>query len=152
MSEAETKPAGRGPGGLRFNGEINLGTVLIVATALIGVISYEVTTANRGEQLSRDQIALQASLAEKIADLRSTVQAGQLDLRQQIQDMRQQIGILPDQRAKLENTERVLTDIESRLNSGDARLSLLERAAIESRADLNQIMRATNGPLPPRGR
>lgn len=140
------------PRGLRFNGELNLGTMLVALTALVGIVSYEITASNRSDQVGRDQVALQAAIADKITDLRQAVTNGQAEMRQQIQEVRQQIGTLPDQRAKLENTERRLTDIEARLNSGDQRLSVLERASIESRADLNQILRATNGPLPPRNR
>lgn len=129
------------PSRFRFSSEISLGSLLTGLIALIGLIAWAVTSANRGDQSQRDQIVLQAQVTEKLADLRSAVSTG-------LQELRTQIAGLPDQRASLVQTERRLTELEQRFQSGDVRFGVLERSAIESRADLNQLLRAAQMPLP----
>lgn len=126
--------------GFRFVPEINI-TGLITVVALVGsVVAFVVTSANHTDQASRDLGSVQQSVGGQISDLKSNLAAG-------LQDVRSQISTLPDQRAKLDNLERRVTDLETRFNVFNDRLSGLERSEIETRADVAPLLRTAN--LPP---
>jgi len=143
--KTDESKAGKDRQGLKFTSDINLGAVMQAGVVLCGLIAWAVTSANRSEQAGRDLTTMQQSVSAQITDLRGAVTTG-------LQDVRQQISTLPDQRAKLENDERRLAEAEGRLNNADQRMGVLERATIEMRSDLNQLMRAANMPLTPQGR
>lgn len=125
--------------GMRFSSEINLGALIQASIVLCGLIAWAVTSANRSEQAGRDLTTLQTSMSAQLVDLRGAVTAG-------LTELRQQISTLPDQRAKLESEERELNEVEARLNNADQRMGVLERTTIETRADINQLLRAANMP------
>lgn len=135
--QAEDGKQVAGRHGMKFSSEINLGALIQASIVLCGLIAWAVTSANRSEQAGHDLTTLQTSMSAQLVDLRSAVTAG-------LTEVRQQISTLPDQRAKLDNEERRLNEVEARLNSTDQRMSVLERATIEMRADINQMLRAAN--------
>ncbi|WP_428485866.1 hypothetical protein [Rhodopila sp.] len=131
---------------MKFNSELNLGTLVTAGAVLCSLVAWVVTGNNRSEQSTRDLATVQTAVSNQIADLRTAITAGLLDVRQQI-------STLPDQRARLEQVERRLGDLETKLNNEDQRMAVLERSTIESRADINTLLRAANGPLlPPFGK
>ena len=109
---------------------------------MCSLAAWLLTVYSRDEQSVRELASVQGAVSAQISDLRSVVASG-------LVDVHQQISTLPDQRAKLEQVERRLSDIESKLNNEDQHLGLLERSTIETRADVNTMMRATNAPLLP---
>ena len=127
---------------LKFNSELNIGTLVTAGAVLCSLVAWIVTGNNRSEQSTRDLTTVQSAVSNQISDLRTAITAGLLDVRQQI-------STLPDQRAKLEQVERRIGDVEVKLNNLDQHLGLLERSTIETRADVNTLLRAANGPLLP---
>ncbi|WP_428485930.1 hypothetical protein [Rhodopila sp.] len=127
---------------VKFNPELNVGTLVTVSAVLCSLVAWIVTGNNRSEQSTRDLATVQTTVSSQIADLRTVVSSG-------LQDVRQQISTLPDQRAKLEQVERRLADLDAKLNTEDQQMAALERSTIECRADINTLLRAANGPLVP---
>jgi hypothetical protein len=81
--------------------------------------------------------SFQTSITSQISDLRGVVSSG-------LKDVRQQIANLPDQKARLEQVERRLDQSDARQITMEARLGIVERAAIELRSDLNNVTRASS--------
>ena len=137
----DTAKSEKSGGGLKFNADINLGTVIAAVTALGFVITYAVTTNNHTEEATRSGVQLQVAVKEQIADLRGTVTSG-------LDDLKKQIAGLPDQRANQEQQARQITDLYNHVRDEEARLNLLERTSIETSVNVNQILKAVNAPLP----
>jgi hypothetical protein len=112
-----------------------------VAALLIALVYWFVVNASRGEDNQRRLAELQANVSAQISDLRQAVAGG-------IGDVRQQIGSLPDQRARLDQAERRLAELDARYSGTDTRITACERQLIEFRSDMNAITRASNVPLP----
>jgi hypothetical protein len=112
-----------------------------VAALLVALLYWFVVNANRGEQNQHQLNELQASMSAQIADLRQTVSAG-------LGDVRQQLNALPDQRARLDQAERRISDVDARYGNLDTRLAAAERLMVELRSDINAITRASSVPLP----
>jgi hypothetical protein len=130
---------------LKFNSEINIGTVVTTGAVLCSLIAWIVTGNNRTEQDARDLASVQSVLTAQISDLRIVVTSG-------LMDVHQQIMTLPDQRAKLDQDERRIGEIEARVTSTDQHLGILERSTIETRADVNTILRTgTSQPIMTKG-
>ena len=127
---------------MKFNSELNIGTLVTAGAVLCSLVAWIVTGNNRSEQSAHDLATVQSAVSNQIADLRTVITAG-------LMDVRQQISTLPDQRAKLEQVERRLADLEAKGNNQDQQMAALERSTIESRADINTLLRAANGPLVP---
>lgn len=134
--------------GVRFNPEINLGHILTALMMTGGLMGYWMLSQNRVDQAVNANAMLQdrfsreiSSLQGSMNDLRSTAQSG-------FTDIRAQIANLPDFQASLKQQERRISELESRLNAQDNRLGVIDRTAIETRADVNTLMRQANAPLP----
>jgi hypothetical protein len=140
-------PDGQGevPGnGFRLAWEFNLAQVLQVVqvvSLLCALVYWFFINANRGIDNERRLDELQTAMAQQTGELRQTVAAG-------LTDMRQQLSLLPDQRARLDQAERRLTDLDTRHAGLDGRILTLERQMIELRSDLNAVTRASVVPLP----
>jgi septal ring factor EnvC (AmiA/AmiB activator) len=129
---------------VRLTWEINLTSILQgvqIAALVCALVYWFVINAQRGAENERRLAELQSSFSQQLGDLRQTVSAG-------INDMRQQLNSLPDTRARLDQMERRFADFDARHAGLDARVSALERQAIELRSDLNAVTRASNVPLP----
>ena len=129
---------------MRFDPTISFGSIMQAVVVGCGLVAWLVTSNVRSEQAAKDLITLQERLTTQITDLRGTLTGG-------LSDVRAQIATLPDQRAALEQTQRRMADLEVRFGAAEKRAGELERAVIETRADLNTLMRQTQVPLP-RGR
>lgn len=127
---------------LKFNPQIDVGSMVTASAVLCSLAAWLVTAHARDQQSVRDLATVQSAVSAQITDLRNVISSG-------LVDVHQQISTLPDQRARLDQVERRLSDLEAKLNNGDQHLGLLERATIETRADLNTLMRAANAPLLP---
>jgi hypothetical protein len=127
---------------LKFNPQIDIGSMVTASAVLCSLAAWLVTAHARDQQSVRDLATVQGAVSAQISDLRNVISTG-------LVDVHQQISTLPDQRAKLDQVERRLADIDAKLNNEDQHLGLLERATIETRADLNTLMRAANAPLLP---
>jgi ABC-type transport system involved in cytochrome bd biosynthesis fused ATPase/permease subunit len=112
-----------------------------VAALLVALIYWFVVNASRGEDNQRRLAELQANVSAQITELRQAVAGG-------IGDVRQQIGSLPDQRARLDQAERRFGDVDGRQAAFDTRVAAVERLLIELRSEVNAITRASNVPLP----
>jgi hypothetical protein len=111
-----------------------------VAALLIALVYWFVVNANRGEDNQRRLNELQANVSGQITELRQALASG-------LGDVRLQIGTLPDQRARLDQAERRLTELDARQSGSDTRITAAEHQLIELRSDLNAITRASNVPL-----
>jgi cell division protein FtsB len=112
-----------------------------VASLLVALIYWFVTNANRGEDNQRRLSELQSNVSGQITDLRQAVAVG-------LSDVRQQLNALPDQRARLDQAERRLADVDARYGNLDTRISVIERQVVELHSDMNAITRASSVPLP----
>jgi multidrug resistance efflux pump len=124
--------------------EFNLLTLLQavqVASLLIALLYWFVVNANRGLDNQRRLDELQSSVSGQISDVRQAVAVG-------LGEVRQQLGALPDQRARLDQAERRIAEIDARYSNLEGRISTLERQLVEVRSDMNAITRASNVPLP----
>jgi peptidoglycan hydrolase CwlO-like protein len=127
---------------LKFSPQIDVGSLVTASAVMCSLAAWLLTVYSRDEQSVRELASVQGAVSAQISDLRNVIASG-------LVDVHQEISTLPDQRAKLEQVERRLSDIESKLNNEDQHLGLLERSTIETRADVNTMMRATNAPLLP---
>lgn len=133
--------------GVRLSWEINVGTML-TAIAMAGAFAlWLITGQNRSAETQRNLDTLQSTMTSQISELRAATTGG-------LADVRRQIDSLPDQRAQLADLQRrvneMTQDASSTRAGTDARLGVVERSTIELRADLNNVLRASNMPLPTR--
>lgn len=127
----------------RITWEFSLSAILqaVQVIALLSALVYWfVVNAQRGSDNERRLAELQSSVSQQIGEVRQTITIG-------LTDMRQQLNSLPDTRARLDQAERRLIDMDSRLAGFEARITGMERQAIELRSDMNAITRASNVPL-----
>lgn len=124
--------------------EFNLVTLmqgLQVVSLLIALVYWFVLNANRGEENQRRLAELQSNVSGQIGEVRQAVAVG-------LGDVRQQLNALPDQRARLDQAERRLADLDARYGALETRTSAIERQMVELRSDMNAITRASSVPLP----
>ena len=114
---------------------------LQVAALLIALVYWFVLNANRGEDNQRRLAELQSNVSAQIAEVRQAVAVG-------LGDVRQQLNALPDQRARLDQAERRLADLDAHYGNLETRVSTMERQMAELRSDMNSITRASSVPLP----
>ena len=142
-------PAEDRPRGVRLSWDFNVGTLLTAAAMATALIVWLVTGQNKSMETQRNLDQLQQSMTAQIAELRAATTGGLADVRRQIES-------LPDERAQLTDLQRrvgeMAQDGSATRAALDTRLSAVERSAIELRADLNNIMRASSVPLPDRRR
>jgi septal ring factor EnvC (AmiA/AmiB activator) len=143
MTDRDEDPRIRAASAFRFVPEINITGIATLLVIIGTVIAWAVTSANHTDQAARDLGAVQTSVAAQITDLKANLAGG-------LQDVHSQISTLPDQRAKLDTLERRVTDLETRFNVFNDRLTAIERSEIETRADIAPLLRASNMPQPRR--
>lgn len=115
--------------------------IIQVASLLVALVYWFVVNANRGEDNQRRLSELQSNVSAQITEVRQAVAVG-------LADVRQQLSALPDQRARLDQAERRIADVDARYSGLDTRIAASERQMIELRSDMNAITRASNVPLP----
>lgn len=133
-------PGGRAAG-MRVSWELNVGTVLQAGVLLVGLVIYLVTGQDKTQETQRNLNSLQQDVTTQIAELRAAVTGS-------LAEVRHQIDSLPDQRAQLVEANRRLSEEAQARAVLEARLGVVERATIELRSDLNNIMQASRVPLP----
>lgn len=142
MSETEDRRSG-----MRLSWDINISTLLTIIAMAGAFALWLITGQNRSAETQRNLEQVQQSVTAQIAELRAATTGG-------LADVRHQIDSLPDQRAQLADLQRrvaeMTQDASSTRAGTDARLGVVERATIELRADLNNVLRASNTPLPTR--
>lgn len=114
--------------------------LLHAAVLLVALAAWAVTAKSASDQASHDLMRLDASVSDKIADLRSAMTSG-------LNDVRQQISVLPDQRARIDEMARQIADIDGRLGAMNQTVIAQDKALAEHQADLNVLMRTINSPL-----
>jgi uncharacterized protein YhaN len=120
---------------------VTLMQALQVAALLIALVYWFVLNANRGEDNQRRLAELQSNVSAQIGEVRQAVAVG-------LGDVRQQLNALPDQRARLDQAERRLADLDAHYGNLETRVSTIERQMAELRSDINSITRASSVPLP----
>ncbi len=128
---------------VRVTWEFSLTAILqgVQVIALLSALVYWfVVNAQRGADNERRLAELQSNVSQQISEVRQTIAGG-------LTDMRQQLNSLPDTRARLDQAERRLADMDARGAGFEARITGMERQAIELRSDMNAITRASNVPL-----
>lgn len=128
-------------GGLRWNGEVNAGHILQALVVGCGVIIWALVATSKADQTARDLETFQKNI-------RDTVQGIQQQVSQGLRDIRQDITTLPDQQARLNQVERRLTEGDARDVAQDGAIARIERQAIETRADVNNLRAASGVSLP----
>lgn len=123
------------------NGKISPRDLLFLAGFGVGVVVYVVTNSNKSDQTAKDLDAFQTTVTGTIAEIRGEVRAG-------ITNIRTDIASLPDQRARLLAVERRLSEGDARDVAQDARLSAVERSAIETAAQVTNLRAASSQNLP----
>jgi hypothetical protein len=131
--------------GVRVSWDINVGTVLTGIGMAAALATWLITGQNRSSETQRNLDTFQQTMTAQIAELRAATTGG-------LADVRRQIDSLPDQRAQLADLQRRVNEMSSDNSSAraalDARLGVVERSAIELRADLNNVLRASAVPIP----
>ena len=119
---------------------LGFGAVLNALVLLVGLTAWAVTVHNQADMASHDLIKLDTSMTDKIAELRAVTTAG-------LTDVRNQIAVLPDQRARIDILERRAADLDTRLGSIGQMLATQQQSDLQSKADINQLLRTVNQPL-----
>ena len=125
--------------GLRINYEVSLGAILQASVVACGLVGWAVTSANRSDQAQHDLTTMQQTVSGQITDLRSLISSGLADVRAQIQT-------LPDQRARLDQAERRMSEVSTALGVVDSRLRAVEQSVAELNAQLGSIGQASRRP------
>jgi hypothetical protein len=112
-----------------------------VAALAVALVYWFMSNANRGEDNQRRLAEFQTSVSAQITELRQAVAGG-------LGDVRAQIGSLPDQRTRLDQAERHLTELDTRHGGSEARIIAVEHQLMDLRSDLNAMTRASSVPLP----
>lgn len=114
--------------------------VLNALVLLVGLTAWAVSVHNQADTASRDLVRLDASMTDKIAELRAVTAAG-------LSEVHTQLSVLPDQRARIEVLERHASDADARLTAIAAIVAGHTEAEAQSRADINALLRTINQPL-----
>jgi hypothetical protein len=112
-----------------------------VAAMMIALVYWFMSNANRGEDNQRRLAEFQTNVSGQITELRQAVAGG-------LGDVRAQVGTLPDQRTRLDQAERHLTELDTRHAGSEARIIAVEHQLMDLRSDLNAMTRASSVPLP----
>lgn len=128
-------------GGLKWNGEVHAGHILQALVVGGGVMVWALVASSKADQTAKDLSSFQTSVRETVSVLERQVSQG-------LRDIRSDISMLPDQRARLDQVERRLTEGDARDVAQDARIGLIERQAIETREQVNNLIRASSVTLP----
>ena len=124
---------------------IGFNVVLNALVVLVSVTAWAVTVRNQTDTDATDLRRLDKSMTEKIADLREATMGG-------LAEVRAQIAVLPDQRARIDILERRAADLDSRVGSIGAIVAAQAQSDAQSRADINVLLRTLNQPLAQRPR
>ena len=127
--------------GLQWNGEVNAGHVLQALVVGCGVIIWALVASSKADQTAKDLANFQASIRETVGGIQAQLQQG-------LRDIRTDMAALPDQQARLTQVERRLTEGDARDVAQDARIGVIERQSIETRAQVDSLTRASAVTLP----
>jgi uncharacterized coiled-coil protein SlyX len=105
------------------------GTMITAIAAVIGATVWITTYATNSQGTAHDLTQFEANTSSQLADIRTGFTAG-------LTSIQQQVAILPDQRARLDQVERRISGLEERNTHSDEKLEQIELALTELRADL----------------
>lgn len=135
----EKQPVERGIIG--WENKIGPRDILAAATVLVVVAGYILTSSGKADQTARDLSAFQASINATVAEIRTEMRSG-------IANIRSDISLLPDYRARLTAVERRLAEGDARDTAQETNIARIDRLAIETRADVNNLRAASAQNLP----
>ena len=109
---------------MQYDPKVDLGQIAVIL-GLVGAVGiWAVTNGNTAGEAARSVAALRNEMNE------------------QFHQVRLDIANLPDQRAELTQIEKRLDQSDSRADAQSKRVETLERAVIQERADLDNVLRA----------
>jgi hypothetical protein len=124
---------------------VGVNVVLNALVILVSLTAWAVTIHNQTDTDAIDLRRLDKSMTDKIADLREATMGG-------LAEVRAQIAVLPDQRARIDILERRAADLDTRVGSIGAVVAAQAQSDAQSRADINVLLRTLNQPLMQRQR
>ena len=131
--------------GIRLSWGLNSATVLGGGALAVTLIVWLVTSQNKSAEAQRNLEQLHQAMTAQIAELGAATTSGLADVRRQIES-------LPGEKAQLADLQRRVGQMAQEASAAravlDARLGVAERATIELRADLNNLVRASSMPPP----
>ena len=137
---------------MQFDSKIDLGQVL-VAVGLAGSVAFWAVNsastakvaADAAKQASDSVAALRSDMNDQFrgvkTDTADQLRQVQANTNDQFNRVRADIANLPDVRAELTQIERRLDQNDSRADAQSKRVETLERAVIQTRADLDALIR-----------
>jgi hypothetical protein len=112
-----------------------------VAALLSALVYWFVSNASRGEENQRRLADLQSTVSAQITELRGAVSSG-------LREVRQDLNALADTRARLDQAERRVAEMDARQVNLDTRTTTVEHQMVEMHSDLVSINRASSVLLP----
>ena len=126
---------------IRFTPEVSLGAILQALIVAGGVAVYAITTSTRATDT-------ESSLKDFKVEIGHQIDALHTEMNRRFDVVGDQIGALPDYRARLDQAERRLNGHDAALGALDARMGVEERLSIQTRSDLDSILPASRAKLP----
>ena len=120
---------------VNFDPKVDLGQLAVILTLASGGFYWAVTSHDTASQAK-----------DAVNALRGDVAALRTDTNDQFKQVRADIANLPDVRAQLVQMEKRLDANDSRVDAQSKRMELLEREVIQSRADLDNVIRSSQTP------
>lgn len=122
---------------VRFNSEIGLGQILQAIVVAAGMAWGVITYANKVDMTQNDLHALRI-------DMTTQLSAIQLNVSKQFDSVRSDIANLPDVRAELTQLEKRSDQADNRAAALSERIGQVWQLQIQSRADLDNVIRTIN--------
>jgi hypothetical protein len=145
VTQTQTEQTGPHARVLRDFGLITVLQGIQIAALLFALVYWFVSDANRGEENQRRLEALQVSVSGQITELHEAVSTG-------LGELRQDLNALADTRARLDQAERRVAEMDARQVNLDTRTTTFERQMVDMHSDLVSISKASSVLLPGTGR
>lgn len=136
--EQEEEEQDGAPKGLRIKWDVNITTVLVLIGAVGSAMFFVATTRTAADTANTNNIRLE----QEIRLLQASVNSG-------LERVTTQLATLPDQRARLDEEERHMTDVDRWRAVVETRLNDVRDRQAEVRSDVDNLIRASAMSLTP---
>jgi hypothetical protein len=143
-----TPPFEKTTGGLRFNTEISLGSILQAVTVFIVSAFFYVTNAsNKTDNTAQRLVSVENSVAMLRSELLQKISDNQAENKIRFEELSRQVAGLPDQTAALRQLDVRVTRLEANKQDRDKQITDLSNVLYQDHADLAAIQSANHQKL-----
>ena len=133
-------------GAMEFDPKITLGEIMGVIALAGGVTFWAISSAGTAKTAADAAQRASDGVASLRADMNDQFRGVKADTAQQFQQVRSDIANIPDMHAEMTQLEKRQDSADARIEALSKRIDLMQRDVIQERADLDNIVRASQAP------